>query len=239
MDATRFKVLLAEDDPVSCAFLREAVAACGGDAVACTDGPTALSRARNEHWDVLVIDQHLPGLDGDAVLRAVRDDPTAAAYATPAIATTAEPDSASAGLLRAGFAEVLPKPLTVDRLRAALARQGCQADPLDDADALQACGSPQAVEHLRRLFAEQELPRVQRELDEARHDRQALRQTLHRLRASCGFCGATALGHAAAALHATLTGSADAQRIDMALAEFARVLRATRRALHARLDHPA
>jgi predicted trehalose synthase len=62
-----------------------------------------------------------------------------------------------------------------------------------------------------------------------------LRPTLHRLRASCGFCGARALGHASAALHSALAGDADAGRTQAALAAFLDALSTTRTALNASL----
>lgn len=234
-EAARYRVLLAEDDLVSRIFLCEAIRASGGDPVACADGEDALAYARAGHWQLLIFDHHLPGLDGDAVLAALRRDQAAGTH-TPAIATTAEPDAARAQLLQAGFAEVLPKPLALATLQAALCRHGCRPNPLDDDDALRACGSTAVVERLRRLFAEQELPRVQHEFDQHGEDHRALRQTLHRLRASCGFCGATALAAAAATLHAALAEHADASRIDTALKAFAQALHDTRTALHTRLD---
>ncbi|MGH8182423.1 MAG: response regulator [Rhodanobacteraceae bacterium] len=235
-EAWQFRVLLAEDDAVSRAFLCEAIRACGGVSAACEDGPTALARARTEDWNLLVLDHQLPGLAGDALLAALRADPDATARHAPAIATTAEPDAVRAQLLRAGFAEVLPKPLSLATLRGALGRYGCRAGPLDDDDALRACGSPAAVAHLRRLFADQELPRVQYEFEHLGEAPQALLPTLHRLRASCGFCGATALAHASETLHNVLATGASPDRIDAALREFGRALQATRTALHATLN---
>ncbi|TAN05252.1 MAG: response regulator [Rhodanobacteraceae bacterium] len=234
-EAGRYRVLLAEDDPVSQAFLCAAIRASGGEPTACADGPTALARAREGHWQLLILDQHLPGLDGDALLAALHRDPARAAF-PPALATTADPDSVRARLLRAGFAEVLPKPLALETLQAALRRHGCRPAALDDEDALRACGSAAAVEHLRRLFAEQELPRVQHEFDQHGDNHAALRPTLHRLRASCGFCGAAALAGAAATLHGALANHADGTRLDAALKAFAQALRDTRTALHAQLN---
>lgn len=230
---TRFKVLLAEDDPISQAFLDEAIRACGGEPTACADGPSALEQARGGDWNLLVLDHHLPGLDGDAVLAVLRAELAPGTRVVPAIATSAEPDSVRAGLLRAGFARVLPKPLALDQLRGVLEEFGCRAPPLDDAAALRVCGSPSAVERLRRLFAEQELPRIQHEFEELGEDRQAFRPTLHRLRASCGFCGASELAQASDALLAVLTGGAGPERMAAALDSFGRALQTTRAALHA------
>ncbi|HWG67700.1 MAG TPA: response regulator, partial [Rhodanobacteraceae bacterium] len=101
-DAARFRVLLAEDDLVSREFLCEAIRACGGEPDACADGQVALARAREGHWNLLILDHHLPGMNGEAVLAALRADPRGAASVPPAIATTAEPDSTRAMLLEAG-----------------------------------------------------------------------------------------------------------------------------------------
>lgn len=240
-DAGRFRVLLAEDDPVSREFLCEAMRACGAEVTDCGDGPTALELARTRRWDLLVFDHHLPGCNGDAVLAALRIDPAAAARATPAIATSAAGDVQTVPLLQAGFAEVLAKPMELEALRSALGRFGCRpaAAALDDGDALRACGSPQAVARLRRLFAEQELPKVQAELEHAAHDLQTLRPTLHRLRASCGFCGAQALAQASAVLHRSLAGGAGERELQPALTAFRRALADTRTALHAQIEADA
>jgi CheY-like chemotaxis protein len=234
-DAARFRVLLAEDDLVSREFLCEAIRACGGEPDACADGQVALARAREGHWNLLILDHHLPGMNGEAVLAALRANPRGAASVPPAIATTAEPDSTRAMLLEAGFAQVLPKPVSLEVLRAALAPVGCEADPLDDDNALHACGSLSAVERLRRLFAEQELPRIQDEFEQHAENPQALRPTLHRLLASCGFCGAASLARACSALYDALV-SGDPCRIDAAMQGFAKALHETRETLHSKLN---
>jgi CheY-like chemotaxis protein len=233
-DVARFRVLLAEDDAVSREFLCEAIRACGGDPVACADGRVALARAREGRWNLLILDHQLPGMNGEAVLAALRADPGGMPF-PPALATTAEPDGANAMLLEAGFAKVLPKPVSLEVLRTTLAAFGCEADPLDDDNALRTCGSRSAVERLRRLFAEQELPRIQDELERHAGDPQALRPTLHRLLASCGFCGATGLARACNALHDALA-SGDPGHIETAMRAFAKALRGTRETLHAKLN---
>ena len=234
--AARFRVLLAEDDAVSREFLCEAIRACGGEPVACADGSSALAQARRGHWNLLILDHNLPGMNGEAVLAALRAD---GGPVPPALATTAEPETVRAMLLEAGFEQVLPKPVAFEVLRAALARSGCKAAPLDDDNALRACGSHSAVERLRRLFAEQELPRIQDEFDRNADDPQALRPTLHRLLASCGFCGATALARACGALHDALASGTKGSHVDAAMDGFAKALRETRETLHSKLNGDA
>lgn len=236
-EATHFRVLLAEDDPVSRAFLAEAICACGAEAKACADGETALQFARSQAWDLLIFDHHLPGGNGDGVLTALRADPAAASRAAPAIATSAASDNEMSLLLRAGFAEVLSKPMSIETLRTALHRHGCPIDSsLDDGDALRACGSTEAMTRLRRLFAEQELPQVQKELDRVDREPGLLRPTLHRLQASCGFCGATALALATAALQRALSNGTDDAQVQIALRNFRNALAETRATLHATLE---
>lgn len=237
-DPARFRLLLAEDDPVSREFLCAAVGACGATVAGCADGRSALARARSEHWDLLIFDHHLPDLDGDAVLAALRADPNALSRTAPAIATSAAREEEMARLLRAGFLDVLPKPMTARTLRTLLHQHGCVACGLllDDDDALRACGSPEAFTMLRRLFSEQELPRVQDELERLAGDPQALRPMLHRLRASCGFCGAHALAEASAALHRALETRTNDEHVEVQLAAFRRSLAETRAALHASLE---
>ena len=235
-EAARFRVLLAEDDAVSREFLCEAIRACGGEPTACADGSDALAQAREGGWNLLILDHHLPSMNGEAVLAALRADAGTAVRLPPALATTAEPDSVRTMLLEAGFAQVLPKPVSLEVLRAVLAQFGCEANALDDDNALRACGSHSAVERLRRLFAEQELPRIQDEFDRSADDPHALRPTLHRLLASCGFCGATALARACAALHDALAAGSDGGRIGTAMDGFSKALRRTRETLHAKLN---
>ncbi|HJP96935.1 MAG TPA: response regulator [Rhodanobacteraceae bacterium] len=233
-------MLLAEDDPVSREFLREATHACGAQVTDCADGHQALVLARKDPWDLLILDHHLPGLNGDVLLALLRADPLAASRATPAIATSAARDIEADALERAGFAEVLAKPMGIETLRGALRRHGCALDPrLDDADALRACGSRAAVTRLRRLFAEQELPSVQDELDAAGEDLRALLPTLHRLRASCGFCGARSLAEASANLSRAITARPGVGQRESALEAFCVAMAETRAALHIQLDDDA
>ncbi len=228
-EAEAFRILLAEDDPVSRSFLSEVARACGAEVTAVADGTAALAEARRRHFDLLILDHHLPGLHGDRILRALRADPAAPSRAAPALATSAAGDpSVAARLHAAGFAEVLPKPMAFDTLRNALRRFGCgPSSALDDEAALRACGSAQAMTSLRALFA-QELAALERELETLRNDATALDERLHRLGASCGFCGAIALAKACARLR---DAQAKRDAFDAALAAFRDTLADTRAAL--------
>jgi len=239
MDRNRLpQLLLAEDDPVSLAFLAEALRGLGFDVHAVSDGEAALKAARTRRFDVLMFDHHLPGLDGDTVLQALHAGASAASLGAVALATTAEPDvTLHMHLLAAGFARVLVKPLDGARLREALHGLGIAcalASPdligaLDDEAGLRASGSPQALTALRGLFA-RELDGLANEWSSLQEDAVAVAARLHRLRAACGFCGASALQAAAEKLSNALRGS-EPVRIEECCAGFQQALAATREAL--------
>jgi len=68
------KLLFVDDDPLLCEFaLMHLGSACGEVSVA-TDGAQALSAIRVHAPDVVILDLHLPKIDGFEVLKAIRDD---------------------------------------------------------------------------------------------------------------------------------------------------------------------
>ncbi|MCW2975351.1 MAG: two component transcriptional regulator, winged helix family [Actinomycetia bacterium] len=62
-------ILVVEDEPRILAFVRRGLEAQGFTVDAAVDGVTGLRRARERHYDLVVLDLLLPGLDGLAVLR--------------------------------------------------------------------------------------------------------------------------------------------------------------------------
>lgn len=231
IDAAKARILLAEDDPVSRAFLVETLRQSGCSVEAVEDGETALAAARERRFDLLIFDRSLPGLRGDQALRALRPDANAVSRDAPAIATTAEPDTEIHSALRnAGFCRVLIKPLSAESLQEALRESGIASAILDDAAGLAASGSAEILSALRGLFAA-ELEMLDRDFDAACRDHAALRERLHRLRASCGFCGARSLQTAAAELSDALQHG-ESERIANRNEAFRNALAATRALLN-------
>lgn len=204
---SRPRVLVADDNPLSLAFFDEALQALGCRTACAADGIQALALARADAFDLLLLDVRMPGLDGIQTLTRLRAEPgpsrTAAAIATTA---AAQPP---AGLSAAGFARVLHKPVDLAGLRRLLADHlpGAATVPrLDDAQALAVAGGDASiVAALRRLLAAEldALPAEVASIDAAR-DADALRERLHRLDASAGFCGVPVLGDAGARLRTAL-----------------------------------
>lgn len=204
---SRPRILVADDNALSLRFFADALESFDLDCTLAPDGTQALEKASHDVFDLLLLDVNMPGRGGAAALAALRagDGPSRDAIA---IATSADV-SAADDLLRAGFVQVLPKPVGVAALHAALQRHlptfGAASD-LDDAQALSAAGGDAAiVAALRGLFAD-ELDTLPAEIAAmaAAADIAALRERLHRLDASAGFCGTPALQAAIARLRARL-----------------------------------
>lgn len=230
-NATRTRVLVADDDPGSCRFLCDGLASMGAWAEACTDGTAALQRARTEPFDLLLLDCRMPGAGALQVLVALREDEQACSAESIAVATTAELGPGDRqSLLDAGFSEILLKPCGLAELQEVLALvqpDRHDARMLDDRAALTATGDTTTMRALRLLLRE-ELALLHQELDTLGRDRAGFSERLHRLRSSCGFCGAAALATQTALLQQQLS-----QRgaTPVALARFRKALLATLQAL--------
>ena len=205
-------LLIADDNPLTLQFLLDAARQLGHTASGVPDGAAALALARKQRFDLLLLDRQMPLLDGPAALRALRADPAARSRGATAVATSADLDPALArSLLASGFSASLAKPLDLatlqrvldggsgEALRVAEEREPAPAPLplLDDADAARRLGGMDTVHSLRRLFRS-ELEILPRELEACveQVDISALRERLHRLRASAGFCGANRLDQA-------------------------------------------
>ena len=109
-------VLVADDKATSRELVRVALEHCGYVVYEASDGGEALNRARDLHPDLIILDLHMPGLDGFGVIQELRLDAELAA--TPVMALTA---SAMQGdkerALSVGFTCYLAKPIRLSRLR--------------------------------------------------------------------------------------------------------------------------
>ncbi len=190
------RVLVADDDPGSRRFLGDGLRSLGAEAQACADGETALQRARSETFDLLLLDCRMPAGGALHILNNLREDPQAYSADAVAVATSAELEAADRrDLLAAGFSEILLKPCSLaDLQRMLVLVQAARPDAcvLDDQAALRSSGDNTTMRALRMLLRE-ELTQLSGELESLSRDIAGFTDRLHRLRSSCGFCGATAL----------------------------------------------
>lgn len=111
------KVLLIEDDPSVALYIEEGLGAAGHDVCHAVDGEQGLQLAQDNHYDVMVVDRMLPGLDGVSLVKKLRssgDD-------TPILILSAlgEVDDRVGGL-QAGADDYLVKPFSFAELQARL-----------------------------------------------------------------------------------------------------------------------
>ncbi len=231
-------VLVADDDEASRRFLHDALEALGARVTGCGDGREALRAATSEPFDLLLLDCRMPGSGAREVLAALRADGTAVSRDAVAVATTAElGPSLRTELLAEGFGDILIKPCRIDDLRRIMGLTPAymrQLPVLDDTAALLASGDSTTMAALRQLL-QQELVALCNDLDQLSEDAAGLRERLHRLRSSCGFCGTTALSAHVASLQ-QLLGNRPAM-VDQAMTRFRGMLIETLEALDQ--PHPA
>jgi two-component system OmpR family response regulator len=111
------RVLVIEDDDKTADYIVKGLTECGFVADRIADGREGLHMATGGGYDALIVDRMLPGLDGLAIVRALR----AAEIATPVLilSALAHVDERVTGL-RAGGDDYLTKPFAFSELQARL-----------------------------------------------------------------------------------------------------------------------
>ena len=132
----RLRVLVAEDHPVNRAYLEAVLDKLGHEAVFSEDGGGAVRAIQARPFDVVLMDLHMPGMDGFAAARAIRAMPGPRGR-VPIVALTADAFRESRDRAReAGMDGFLTKPAHLPQLRDMLARHGGAAGADDSAPAL-------------------------------------------------------------------------------------------------------
>lgn len=119
---TRTTLLYIEDHPSNLTLVERATARRQGMKLLCaTDGAQGLRIAREERPDLILLDLHLPDVQGDKVLEQLRADPITAAIPVVMISADATPGQIER-LKSAGASDYLTKPLDIPRFLATLDR---------------------------------------------------------------------------------------------------------------------
>jgi len=117
--ATGARVLLVEDNPVGALLARTLLRREGCVVETAATGQEAVAALQRAHYDLVFMDMRMPGMDGPAATRAIREG----GDRTPIIALTANAFAEDRKTcLDAGMDDHLVKPLEPDALRMALAR---------------------------------------------------------------------------------------------------------------------
>jgi CheY-like chemotaxis protein len=209
-------ILVAEDNDFSARLLEQLLARGGHRVRLASNGRDALALAEAGGFDLLLLDIHMPGLDGFGVVGAIRERERAAGGHLPVIALTARSRKEDRErCLAAGMDDFLTKPVstaelfaTIDRLvsahrvsRPSQADAGERRSLLDPVAVLTACGDD--AEGLRRMCQDFQAyaPARLAEVGDALRDRDAprLRQAAHKFCALL-FAFSTVAGNVASDL---------------------------------------
>ncbi|HYH22533.1 MAG TPA: two-component regulator propeller domain-containing protein [Azospirillum sp.] len=224
-DGGALTALLVDDDPVNREVGAGLLGRLGHRVTVAADGPSAIDAAAGEVFDLVLMDLHMPGIDGIETIQRLRSLPNTPAAGWRLMVMTADvTESTRRRCAEAGVETILSKPLHLAALREALAAIGRGlagdtppppggSDPagcLDLAflaDQWDTVGTAELV-RLTRLFARASR-RTIADLDAAvaAGDQTAARALAHRMRSAAGVLGMVALERAAAAIEKAEVGT--------------------------------
>ena len=115
-------ILLAEDNPVNALLARELLRRRGHNVAQVATGEAAVTAVQNTHFDVVIMDLHMPGLDGIEATRRIRaEEVENRSRRLPIYALTADAlDTGRKACLAAGMDGFLTKPVDPSELDAVL-----------------------------------------------------------------------------------------------------------------------
>ncbi|MEX2499782.1 MAG: response regulator [Wenzhouxiangellaceae bacterium] len=238
-------VLAVDDHEINRDFIRAALTGKVASLELAGSGFEAVRHCQNAHFDIVLMDLHMPDMDGLSAWRRICSQ-AGDKLTTRVIALTADSRSEECERLRnAGFHGFLNKPVPPKLLmrtigRVAAGRDGFTEirDPaeqrallLDDARAARASGSPKRARQMRAALAHEFDERradLDRALAEGRFGDAA--ELLHQWTGASGYAGATRMEQASAALEQVLRRDLDSSPGTLYL-DLLRTLESTRQSI--------
>ncbi|MCW2238882.1 hybrid sensor histidine kinase/response regulator [Azospirillum canadense] len=225
-EAPALDILLVDDDPVNRLVGQALIGKLGHRVTAVDGGAAAADAASATRFDVVLMDMHMPEMDGIEAIRHLRALRAGHPDGMRVVVMTADMTAETRERCRrAGVDRVVSKPLHLDAVRNALSLTApAAANGAADGDADGAVetwldlaflrvqkanlGVPGLI-RLGRLFARTSRRTLAAlEAAAAAGDAEAVRDEAHRLRGAAGVLGLTQLAAAAAAIEARTDGSA-------------------------------
>jgi CheY-like chemotaxis protein len=113
-------ILLVEDNEINQMLVKYNLSTSGADIDICETGVEALARLHQKNYDVILMDIHMPEMDGIQTTVIIRNEMK---LQTPILAMTALAiDSEVEKCMNVGMNGSVPKPFTMESLKAALAK---------------------------------------------------------------------------------------------------------------------
>lgn len=239
-------VLVVDDHRINREFLGTGLGRVVARVVLAEDGPGAIQRCEQDDFDVILMDLHMPGMDGLATANRIRDLDRRSAHAQMvALTADARPEERTR-LLEAGFDDYLNKPINIPDLveaiealfnpgaaRSARKQPAAPTQLLDRGRALAAANDDRELAARLQDMLARELDEKLPQLDKmiaAREYPQAA-ELLHQWAGAGGYAGATRMTQACRMLRQRLLSGLDSSPGTSYL-NFLRIAHATRHALH-------
>jgi CheY-like chemotaxis protein/HPt (histidine-containing phosphotransfer) domain-containing protein len=192
--AERLRILAAEDNEFNRDLIEHMLARMGLSAVMATNGREALSLLERDHFDLLLLDIHMPEKDGFEVIGAIREHEQTTGDHLPVVALSARSRKEDRERsLQAGMDEYLSKPFNAEELWAAMdrvlkahpPRKPSRPDLLTPSVLLAACGSDPTMLQKMCSSLQSRVPEYLAVIRDSLHNRDTsrLREAAHK------FCG--------------------------------------------------
>ncbi len=239
-------MLAVDDHPVNREFLRVGLAGVVGLLDLVDSGPAAIQRCQERTYHVILMDLHMPQMDGLATANRIRDLEGSSADARMVLLTADMRPEEQARMLNNGFELCLTKPLSIGQLVSSLeqligsglrsaAGQPPQSPrlagskPLIDHEGILATahGDPAMVRKLGLMLSqelEEKLPLMEQLMMAGRH--REVEDLLHQWAGASGFAGAARLGWVCSKLRQRLLDPVPSS-IGSIYVDFIRIARAT------------
>lgn len=112
-------ILLVEDNTINQMLVKYTLSSSGADIDVCDTGTKALEKLNNNEYDFILMDIHMPELDGYQTTEIIRNE---LKLQVPILAMTASVGSEVEKCMTVGMNGSVPKPFTLESLNAALSK---------------------------------------------------------------------------------------------------------------------
>jgi two-component system, NarL family, sensor histidine kinase BarA len=239
-------ILVVDDHAINREFLKTGLGRLAQSVDLAANGLEAIELCRQKSFDVIVLDLHMPQMDGLATANRIRDLDEAASDARMIVLTADTRPEERTRLLNAGFDHFLNKPISIPDLAEAIEQTFRPGGPpvltdqhriaptrlIDEERALAASNNdPALASKLRRMLTEEletGLFELDAMLNKGERDKAAGR--LHQWSGAAGYAGALRFGQCCRVLRQQLLADMDSSPGSSYL-NFLRIAHATRQAL--------
>jgi two-component system, sensor histidine kinase len=250
------RVLVVDDNAVNREYTGVVLARLGHQVFEACDGREAIAQVRDQTFDLVLMDLHMPEVDGLEATRAIRALHGAAGRVTIFALTADAFADTRAACLAAGMDGFVTKPVTPSTLAGLLVLPGSEGPQptgqlpgsdddstalVDDHflnDVLRVVSPDKAAALTRKFVSETQNTTIAMRAALSEGDHVELHRCAHRFRGMAASFGLKALSSAAVRLQAA-ADAGDVKAIDPALNALERLVEPSQRALQARLDSNA